>query len=201
LLNEAIVNHKRINIKYDYKMITKLKLSEDNIPELIHFIRGEKVMLDYDLAKLYSVETRALKQAVRRNIKRFPEDFMFQLTTEEWNEVITNCDNPGNLKFSPSRPFAFTEQGVAMLSSILNSERAIAVNIRIIRVFARMRSIFESHKEILRKLEVLEKKDFELDEKVSIIFEYLRQLEQSKLEETELRNRKRIGFRTSAEPD
>jgi hypothetical protein len=88
-----------------------------------------------------------------------------------------------------------------MLSSILNSERAIAVNIRIIRVFARMRSIFESHKEILRKPEVLEKKDFELDEKVSIIFEYLRQLEQSKLEETELMNRKRIGFRTSAEPD
>lgn len=182
-------------------MTTKLQPSEDNIPELIHFIRGEKVMLDYDLAKLYSVETRALKQAVRRNIKRFPEDFMFQLTTEEWNEVITNCDKPGNLKFSPSRPFAFTEQGVAMLSSILNSERAIAVNIRIIRVFARMRSIIESHKEILRKLELLEKKDMELDEKVSVIFEYLRQLEQSKLEETEFRNRKRIGFRTSADPE
>lgn len=177
-------------------MKKKLMSSEEHIPELIHFIRDEKVMLDYDLAKLYSVETRALKQAVRRNIRRFPEDFMFQLTTEEWKEVITNCDNQGNLKFSPSRPFAFTEQGVAMLSSILNSERAIAGNIRIIKVFARMRTMIESQKEILRKLELLEKKDMELDEKVSLIFEYLRQLEQSKLEETEFKNRRRIGFKS-----
>jgi len=171
-------------------------LREETIASIIYLIRGEKVMLDTDLAKLYSVETRALKQAVRRNIRRFPEDFMFQLTTEEWKEVITNCDNPGKLKFSPSRPFAFTEQGVAMLSSILNSERAIAVNIRIIRVFARMRTMIESQKEILRKLELLEKKDMELDEKVSLIFEYLRQLEQSKQEETEFKNRRRIGFKS-----
>jgi hypothetical protein len=170
---------------------------EDSISSLIYIIRGEKVMLDYDLATLYAVETRALKQSVRRNINRFPEDFMFQLTSSEWKEVITNCDNLGAVKFSPSRPFAFTELGVAMLSSILNNERAISVNIQIIRVFIRMRSMLESHKEILKKLEMLEKKDIELDEKVSIIFEYLKELEQSKQEETDLKRRKRIGFKTN----
>lgn len=152
-------------------------------------------MLDYDLATLYYVETRALKQAVRRNINRFPEDFMFILTAPEWKEVITNCDNLGSKKFSPARPYAFTEQGVAMLSSILNSERAITVNIQIMRVFTRLRTMLESHKEILKKLEQLEKKDLELDEKVMLIFEYLKQLEQSKQEETDFKNRKRIGFK------
>jgi len=154
-------------------------------------------MLDFDLATLYGVETRTLKQAVRRNIKRFPDDFMFVLDTSEWKEVITNCDNLGAIKFSPSRPFAFTEQGVAMLSSILNSERAISVNIQIIRVFTRMRAMIESHKDILRKLEILEKKDIELDEKVTLIFEYLKELDHSKQEDTEFKQRKRIGFKTN----
>jgi hypothetical protein len=168
---------------------------EESISSLIYIIRGEKVMLDFDLATLYGVETRTLKQAVRRNFKRFPDDFMFVLNVSEWKEVITNCDNLGTIKFSPSRPFAFTEQGVAMLSSILNSERAISVNIQIMRVFTRLRTMLESHKEILKKLEQLEKKDMELDDKVTLIFEYLKQLEQSKQEETELKNRKRIGFK------
>jgi hypothetical protein len=88
---------------------------EESISSLIYIIRGEKVMLDFDLATLYGVETRTLKQAVRRNIKRFPDDFMFVLNASEWKEVITNCDNLGAIKFSPSRPFAFSEQGVAML--------------------------------------------------------------------------------------
>jgi hypothetical protein len=170
---------------------------EESISSLIYIIRGEKVMLDYDLATLYAVETRALKQSVRRNINRFPKDFMFQLTSSEWKEVITNCDNLGTVKFSPSRPFAFTELGVAMLSSILNSERAITVNIKIIRVFTRMRTMIESHKEILKKLEMLEKKDIELDEKVNLIFEYLKELEQSKQEESDYKQRKRIGFKTN----
>jgi hypothetical protein len=85
---------------------------ENNISSLIYFIRGEKVMLDFDLATLYSVETRVLKQAVRRNIKRFPDDLMFILSVSEWKEVITNCDNLGSRKFSPAKPYAFTEQGV-----------------------------------------------------------------------------------------
>jgi hypothetical protein len=168
---------------------------EDNISSLIYFIRGEKVMLDYDLSALYAVENRALKQAVRRNIKRFPEDFMFILSASEWKEVITNCDNLGSRKYSPARPYAFTEQGVAMLSSILKSERAILVNIQIMRVFTRLRTLLESHKEIIRKLELLEKKDLELDDKVTLIFEYLKQLEQSKQEEIDFKQRKRIGFK------
>ena len=89
----------------------------------IYEVRGQKVMLDFDLSQMYEVENRALKQAVKRNIARFPNDFMFQLTKAEWQEVITNCDNlPETLKFSPATPFAFTEQGVAMLSSVLKSK-------------------------------------------------------------------------------
>jgi hypothetical protein len=95
-------------------------------------------------------------------------------------------------------PLVFTEQGVAMLSSVLNSERAISVNIQIIRVFTRMRTMIESHKEILKKLEMLEKKDIELDEKVTLIFEYLKELEQSKQEETDVKQRKQIGFKTNS---
>jgi hypothetical protein len=176
----------------------KLPIPKDeNISSLVYIIRGEKVMLDFHLATLYGVETRTLKQSVRRNIKRFPVDFMFVLDADEWKEVITICDNLGAIKFSPSRPFAFTEQGVAMLSSILNSERAISVNIQVIRVFTRMRKMLESHKDILKKLEMLEKKDIELDEKVTLIFEYLKQLEQSKQEENNFRQRNRIGFKPS----
>jgi hypothetical protein len=172
-------------------------IKDQNVSSHIYLIRGEKVMLDYDLATLYGVETRALKQAVRRNISRFPDDFMFVLNASEWKEVITNCDNLGSIRFSPSRPFAFTEQGVAMLSSVLNSERAISVNIQIIRVFTRMRSMIESHKDILKKLVMLEKKDIELDEKVTLIFEYLKELEQTNHEETDFKQRKGIGFKTN----
>lgn len=94
------------------------------IQNKIYQVRGERVMLDFDLADMYGVETRTLKQAVRRNMDRFPEDFMFQLSKPEWQQLITNCDNlPENIKFSPATPFAFTEQGVAMLSSVLNSKK------------------------------------------------------------------------------
>jgi hypothetical protein len=104
---------------------------------------------------------------------------------------------PSKKFFGGARPFAFTEQGVAMLSSVLNSKRAISVNIQIIRVFTRTRTMIESHKEILKKLERLEKKDIELDEKVTLIFEYLKELEQSKQKETEFKQRKRIGFKNN----
>lgn len=170
---------------------------EESISSLIYIIRGEKVMLDYHLATLYAVETRLLKQSVRRNKDRFPEDFMFELTDDEINWMVSQKLIPSKKFFGGASPFAFTEQGVAMLSSVLNSKRAISVNIQIIRVFTRMRTMIESHKDILRKLEMLEKKDIELDEKVSLIFEYLKELEQSNQEETELKQRKRIGFKTN----
>jgi len=175
-------------------------LPDEAIINRIFVIRDLKVMIDRDLAELYGVETRVLNQAVMRNIKRFPEDFMFRMTKEEMSEwksqiVITNREKMGLRK----PPLVFTEQGVAMLSSVLNSERAIMVNIQIIRVFTKMRKLLSSQKEILLKLEHLEKKDIEQDEKIMLIFEYLKQLEQTKQEELDFKNRERIGFKRAGE--
>jgi len=173
---------------------------EEIIISRIFVIRGKKVMFDRDLAILYGVATRVLNQAVRRNEKRFPEDFMFQLTKDEFKEwksqiVMSNADKMGLRK----RPLAFTEQGVAMLSSVLNSDNAIMVNIQIIRVFTKMREMLATHQEILQKLEMIQKKDIEQDEKIMLIFEYLKQLEQKKQEELEQKNRPKIGFKMKCE--
>ncbi|MBN1340573.1 MAG: ORF6N domain-containing protein [Bacteroidales bacterium] len=177
----------------------------------IYQVRGLKVMIDSDLAELYGVETRVLKQAVRRNISRFPEDFMFELSKAEWKELsLSQAENDplrsqsviletGRGMHSKYKPFAFTEQGVAMLSSVLKSNPAIMVNIRIIRVFTKMRQLVETHKEILQKLEQLEKKDIEQDEKILLIFEYLKQLEEVKKEELKCKERKQIGFKRISE--
>jgi cell shape-determining protein MreC len=172
-------------------------LPDELIINKIILLRDQKVLIDRDLANLYGVETRILNQAVKRNLKRFPDDFMFQMTKEEfeiWKSqiVISKSDRMGLRK----PPLVFTEQGVAMLSSVLNSDRAILVNIQIMRVFTKMRALLDSHKEILRKLESIEKKDIEQDEKILLIFEYLKQLEQAKQEETILKERKRIGFKS-----
>ncbi|NOU47525.1 MAG: ORF6N domain-containing protein [Bacteroidales bacterium] len=153
----------------------------------IFFIRGLKVMLDFHLASLYEVETRALKQQVKRNLSRFPADFMFQLSDTEWKELITNCDNLGANKFSPATPFAFTEQGVAMLSGIIRSERAIHVNISIMRAFVKMREYLEENKELKKKIDSLESK---YDEQFKVVFDALRQL---LVQKSEPRNR--IGYK------
>lgn len=146
------------------------------ITSKIFHIRNQKVMLDVDLSVLYGIETRVLKQAVRRNKDRFPIDFMFQLTKNEWNELITNCDKLSTYKFSPSLPFAFTEQGVAMLSSVLNSKRAVQVNIEIMRAFVKMREFLLSHTELAIKLKELELKVESHDESIIAIFETIKQL-------------------------
>ena len=129
---------------------------------------------------------------------RFPDDFMFELSKEElanWRDQFSNSNSEKmGLRVAP---FAFTEYGLLMLASVLNSERAIQINIQIVRIFSRMRTLIESHKEILKKLEMLERKDIELDEKVSLIFEYLKELEQTKQEETNFKQRKRIGYKTN----
>jgi len=171
-------------------------LPDELIINKIILLRDQKVLVDRDLAELYGVDTRTLNQAVKRNLKRFPDDFMFQMSKEEfeiWRSqiVISNSDRMGLRR----PPYVFTEQGVAMLSSVLNSDRAILVNIQIMRVFTKMRALLDSHKEILRKLESIEKKDIEQDEKILLIFEYLKQLEQAKQEETIFRERKRIGYK------
>ncbi len=160
----------------------------------IYSIRDKNVMLDSDLAELYEVETKQLKRAVRRNIKRFPDDFMFELTKNEFTNLRSQfgTSNWGGVRYAP---MAFTEQGVAMLSSVLNSERAIMVNIAIIRVFTKMRELLSTHKEILLKLEQLAKKDIEQDDKIMLIFEYLKQLEKTKQEELDQKNRNPIGYK------
>jgi hypothetical protein len=162
----------------------------------IYVIRRIKIMLDRDLSELYGVETKVLKQSVKRNISRFPSDFMFEMSEiefEEWRkEFITKQEDKKGLRYAP---FCFTEQGVAMLSSILKSERAIHVNIQIIRIFTKMRELLSTHKEMLQKLELIEKKDIEQDEKIMLIFEYLKQFEKTKMEQLEFKNRPVIGFK------
>ena len=172
-----------------------MMIPEEVIMSKILYIRGLRVMIDHDLAELYGVPTKRLNEQVKRNFKRFPEDFMIQLTGQEKEEVVANCDHLKKLKFSPNLPYAFTEHGAVMLASILNSDRAIQVNIQVIRVFNRMRGMIAFHSEILRKLEELQKNDVEQDKKILIIFEYLKQLEQVKQQEEEQQNRRKIGFR------
>lgn len=167
-------------------------MQPQKIQTKIYEVREQKVMLDFDLAELYEVENRALKQAVKRNIERFPNDFMFQLAKSEWQELITNCDKlPEGVKFSPATPFAFTEQGVSMLSSILRSKKAIQVNIAIMRAFVFIRQYALSHKDLTDKLKELETK---YNKQFKDVYEAINHLLQKDKEETEYKERKRIGF-------
>jgi hypothetical protein len=155
-------------------------------------------MLDMDLAELYGVETRTLKQQVKRNIERFPDDFMFELTKYEFKNLRSQIviSSWGGLRYMP---LVFTEQGIAMLSSVLNSKQAIIVNIQIIRVFTKMRELLEKHKKILQILEQLQKKDIEQDKKIMLIFQYLKQLKKAKHEDINIGRRKKIGFKREKE--
>jgi hypothetical protein len=145
------------------------------IQNKIYLIRGHKVMLDRDLAELYKVHTFRLNEQVKRNIKRFPEDFMFQLTKEEFDNLISQI---AISRWGGTRklPYVFTELGVAMLSSVLNSDRAIEVNIQIMRVFTKLREMMLSHKDLARKIEDLERKFSDHNQKIIQIFEALRRL-------------------------
>jgi hypothetical protein len=134
-------------------------------------------MLDFHLASLYQVENRALKQQVKRNIDRFPEDFMFQLSKDEWQELITNCDKLGAYKFSPASPYAFTEQGVAMLSGVLHSKAAITVNITIMSTFVKMRELIDENKELKKRLDEME---FHYERQFRVVFDAIRQLIEKK---------------------
>ena len=161
----------------------------DSIVSKIALLRGEKVLIDQDLANLYGVETKHLKRAVRRHINRFPEDFMFQLTKEEFRNLRSHF---GTSSWGGTRymPIAFTEQGVAMLSSVLNSDQAIEVNIAIMRAFVQLRKIMGSHKELRRKLADLEKHLENHDEQIQAIFEAIRQL----MIPPDKKDKKKIGF-------
>ena len=158
----------------------------------IYEIRGQKVILDFDLATLYEVETKVLNQSIKRNIKRFPSDFMFQLTIEEWenmrSQIVTAYQNKRNIA---ATPFAFTEQGVAMLSGILNSDVAVNVNIAIMRPFVLMRKYALEHKEFNEKLLEIETK---YDKKFSDVYEALNYLIKKDEKETVQKERKQIGY-------
>ncbi|HLP71876.1 MAG TPA: ORF6N domain-containing protein [Bacteroidales bacterium] len=166
-------------------------IREENISSFIYFIRGEKVMLDADIAKLYEVETRVLKQAVRRNRKRFPDDFMFELTNEEMDFLVSQNVIPSKKVFGGSKPFAFTEQGISMLASVLNSSRAIEVNIAILRTFVKLRQLLQHHKELADRIESLERK---YDEQFQMVFAALQEMVRE-----ESQPRRKIGFRRSGE--
>ena len=138
--------------------------NSDLICSRIFTIRGVQVMLAPDLADLYQVETRVFNQSVKRNIKRFPDNFRFQLTKDELDEVITNCDNPDRFRFSPQAPFAFTEQGIAMLSGVLNSDVAVQVSIRIMNTFVAMRKTLASIAPLLSRIEATERRQLKLED-------------------------------------
>ena len=146
---------------------------QENIQNKIFLIRGKKVMLDRDLANLYSVDTKALNQAVKRNLERFPEDFMFQLNKKEAESLRSQIVTLKQGQHRKYLPYAFTENGVAMLSSVLNSRQAIQVNIQIMRTFTRLRELMAGHKELKRKIEEMEKK---YDYQFKVVFDAIKRL-------------------------
>lgn len=139
-------------------------------------IRGQSVMLDVDLAAAYGVLTKALNQAVRRNAPRFPTDFRFQLTTEERDEVVTNCDHLRNLKYASALPWAFTEHGALMAATVLNSPRAVEMSVFVIRAFVRLRAYARGHAEIAKRLDALEQRVTDHDDGLREMFDALRKL-------------------------
>lgn len=159
-------------------------------------IRGLKVMLDMDLAELYGVETKQLKRAVKRNLSRFPPDFMFELTSEElanWRyQFGTSNREKMGIRIAP---YAFTEYGVLMLASVLKSERAVQVNIQIVRIFSRMRDMLSANRVIIEQIRQIEQKLSDQNDNISVIFKYLEQLEQTKQHEQEFIERRRIGYK------
>lgn len=148
----------------------------ERVDRMILLIRGQKVMLDADLAELYGVPTKRLNEQVKRNADRFPDDFMFRLTPEEKEEVVANCDHLRSLRFSPGAPNAFTEHGALMLASVLNSKRAVEVSVFVVRAFVRLREMLASHRELARKMAELERKSRGHDEQIQSLVRAIRQL-------------------------
>ncbi|MBF0105104.1 MAG: ORF6N domain-containing protein [Deltaproteobacteria bacterium] len=146
------------------------------VEKTIFLMRGEKIILDTHLAKLYGVTTRVLNQAVKRNKRRFPDDFHFQLTKSEKEEVITICDDLKTLRFYRGLPYAFTEHGAIMAASILNSDRAIDVSVYVVRAFVKLRETLSAHRQIAKKLNLLENKIVNHDFQIKAIFDAIKQL-------------------------
>jgi hypothetical protein len=177
----------------------RIAIPDEVVLSKIFLIRNIKVMIDRDLADLFDVKAIRLREQVKRNIGKFPLHFMFQLTNEEVENMVSQNAIPSKQHLGGALPYVFTEYGVLQLANVLKSTRATQMSIKIIEVFIKMREILSTHKEILQKLEWIEKKDIEQDDKIMLIFEYLRQLEETKQEEFEYKNRSRIGFNLSKE--
>ncbi len=164
-------------------------IPEGKIEQTILLIRGEKVMIDADLAFIYGVTTKRLNEQVKRNQARFPDDFMFQLNADEKSEVVANCDHLSKLRFSKQLPYAFTEHGAIMLASVLNSQVAVDASIQVVRAFIRLREILASHKDLARKLSTLEKR---YDSQFKQVFSAIRELMTPPLS-----SKRKIGFKVT----
>ena len=175
----------------------QVAIMEEVIIRKIYIIRGKQVMLSQDLAELYEVETKILNQQVKRNIGKFPEKYMFQLTSEEYLLLTSQNVTLKRGQHVKYLPYAFTEHGILMLASVLNSKRADKVNMMIIDTFIKLREILFINKDVIHQLEKVQSRLEIHDNQISAILEYLKQFEQMKQEEVELKNRPRIGFKTS----
>ncbi|KAA1241013.1 ORF6N domain-containing protein [Aquimarina sp. RZ0] len=176
-------------------MSKEISIPDEIITNKIYLIRDQKVMLDRDLAELYGVETKRLKEAVRRNKERFPEDFMFEMTKEEFQnwrtQFATSKSDQRGLRYAP---FCFTEQGVTMLSCVLNSKKAIEVNIKIIRVFTKLRQMLTENLNLQLDIEEIKKKLTNHSKNIELVFDYLDELNQ-KLDTQKAKNRNKIGYK------
>ncbi len=177
------------------KFENQIILPEATIISKIFYVRGKKIMLDRDLANFYGIETRRLKEQVRRNSERFPDDFMIEFTKEELESFRKQFGN-SNKEIMGLRipPFAFTEHGILMLASVLNTERAIQVNIQLVRIFNKMREMLQSNKELIVALEQLRDKINDHDDKFILIFDYLKKFDLNRKQQLTQANRKRIGY-------
>ncbi len=170
------------------------------IQQRIYEIRGQKVMFDFDLAALYGTETRTLKQSVRRNMDHFPKDFMFQLNKKEWKELITICDNlPDHIKYSPVRPFVFTEHGITMLASILKSKKAVKMNIAIVRAFIALKQFAISYKVLAEQIHKIRQTVSSHSDQLNQIYDAIENMidetEGKKEQKRVWKERERIGFK------
>lgn len=154
-------------------MESSISIPGERVEECILLIRGQKVMLDADLAKLYGVSTKRLNEQVKRNIERFPSDFMFQLTEKEKSDVVAICDHLKKLKYSHELPYAFTEHGAIMLANVINNKIAVQASIQVVRTFIRLRELLNTHKDLAQKLAQLEKR---YDSQFKIVFDAIREL-------------------------
>ena len=171
-------------------MTKKISITDEAV---ILIIRSVKVMIDSDLADLYAVSTKRLNEQVKRNVERFPEDFMFQLSREEKDEVVANCDHLANLKYSSFLPNVFTEHGAVMLTSVINNDTAIQANIQIVRVFIKMRSMLTDNLSLKLDVEKIKKKLENQDKNIELVFSYLDELIEK---QNNPKPRKKIGFKS-----